>query len=261
MPTYSINKHLLPDVLKESFIEFSEDSATQDFIIQQPKKSLSFFKSIFESLLSLILPAYEVEGLLRLEPMYLLSEEQWRLLLKEKIGGVLLDVGAGQGFMTSKAKSIFKKIYTTETSHSLARRLRQQGFECFEKDLGETISFIDQRFDAISFLNVLDRCDYPLSLLKNCISLLKPNGYLLIASPLPLYPYVRKVIYNKRPRQSLPQITSEIWEECLIHFYEQVIQKNNLEVVRWTRLPYVWKGTGNSYIESFDDVVMVCRKT
>ncbi len=50
------------------------------------------------------------------------------------------------------------------------------------------------KFDVISCLNLLDRCDQPVTFLKKIKKALKPNGLLVIALVLPFKPFVE---YNK----------------------------------------------------------------
>ena len=48
----------------------------------------------------------------------------------------------------------------------------------------------DVRYDVITCLNVLDRCDRPLTLLRQMRRSLRPDGLLVVALVLPLSPYV-----------------------------------------------------------------------
>ena len=48
----------------------------------------------------------------------------------------------------------------------------------------------DVRYDVITCLNVLDRCDRPLTLLRQMRRALRPDGLLVVALVLPLSPYV-----------------------------------------------------------------------
>jgi 2-polyprenyl-3-methyl-5-hydroxy-6-metoxy-1,4-benzoquinol methylase len=46
------------------------------------------------------------------------------------------------------------------------------------------------KFDVITCLNLLDRCDRPLSLLRDLRASLKPGGRVIVALVLPFTPYV-----------------------------------------------------------------------
>ena len=47
-------------------------------------------------------------------------------------------------------------------------------------------------YDLISCLNVLDRCDCPLGMLRQIHGKLRPGGLLLLAMVLPYQPFVEK---------------------------------------------------------------------
>ena len=60
-------------------------------------------------------------------------------------------------------------------------------------DLDQNPEFINQTFDLIICLNVLDRCGSPLSLLKNIRNLIEKNKCpALISVVFPFCPYVEK---------------------------------------------------------------------
>ena len=46
------------------------------------------------------------------------------------------------------------------------------------------------KFDVITCLNLLDRCDRPLTLLRELRTALKPGGKVVVALVLPFNPYV-----------------------------------------------------------------------
>ena len=63
------------------------------------------------------------------------------------------------------------------------------------------------KFDVISCLNLLDRCDTPYTLLKQIKQALVPNGLLVVALVLPFRPFVE---YNKdnKPVEDLLNLAS-----------------------------------------------------
>ena len=46
------------------------------------------------------------------------------------------------------------------------------------------------KFDVVTCLNVLDRCDTPLSLLRSIKNVLNPDGIAVVAFVIPFSPYV-----------------------------------------------------------------------
>ena len=214
---YTVDKTLLPAELAEVFVEYAPDKETLDFLDDCRGHPHSKFILLLTFFLSFGLADYEIHGLLKLYPMHLLSSAQWMELI-DGPKDTLLDIGAGQGFVTEKAQKTFKKIFATETSSSMLKTLRKKGFVCSAQDLGTKLLPGDAKYDAIAILNVLDRCDFPLTLLKNAASLLKPDGLLLIALPLPLKPYVRTNGSKRVQKQPLPTTNDMTWENQLIFF-------------------------------------------
>lgn len=53
----------------------------------------------------------------------------------------------------------------------------------------------NRKYDMISCLNLIDRCDKPLELLQQIRDSLNPNGLVLLAVVLPFSPYVE---YSKK---------------------------------------------------------------
>ncbi len=70
------------------------------------------------------------------------------------------------------------------------------------------------KFDAISCLNLLDRCDKPITLLQTIKKSLAQNGILIVALVLPFKPYVE---YNKNNKPS----------ENLFENFEATLCKDN----------------------------------
>ncbi len=255
---YTIDKTLLPGELGNAFIEYGLDDDTEKFLDDCRRHPHSRLKLLLADLLSVFFADYEVHGMLKMYPMHLLSSAQWLQLTggpKQK----LLDVGAGQGFVTLQAKNAFKEIFVTETSRSMLKILKKHEFVVFKTDLGMELPSSNIKYDVVSILNVLDRCDFPLNMIDNAVSLLKPGGLLLIATPLPLKPYVRSARGSRPQKQPLPTINDPTWETQLNFFNEQILKKHHLEIVRFTRLPYIWKDTRPRRFTSLDDAVMVCK--
>jgi len=74
------------------------------------------------------------------------------------------------------------------------------------------------KFDVISCLNLLDRCDKPFTLLKQIKNALVHNGLLVVALVLPFNPYVE---YNKdnKPLENLLDAESFSSEDLLANLY------------------------------------------
>ena len=70
--------------------------------------------------------------------------------------GAVLDLGAGDGNVTSVMSPYFHQTYATEISRFMHSRLSKRGYELLDPfEWNRTTP--EKRFDLISLLNVLDR--------------------------------------------------------------------------------------------------------
>ncbi len=263
---YTIDTRKLPPEIAGKVVEFCCDSATAQFVEECKKTPHSRLRLLLCHFLSLALPDYEAHGLLRMFPMFLLDEHRWRALLGGEDSSCalresLLDIGAGQGFVTRYARGLFRTIVTTETSPAMAKRLRARGFACHAVDIAKYPEVLGGRkFSAVSLLNILDRCAYPLTLLARAVDCMEDDGLLIIADPLPFKPYMRGRACTVPQKEHMPVPESAVWEECLAHFIAHVLVPRGLEVVRLARLPYLYKGSNRIPCHYLDDFVVVCRR-
>jgi 2-polyprenyl-3-methyl-5-hydroxy-6-metoxy-1,4-benzoquinol methylase len=127
------------------------------------------------------------------------------------------------------------------------------------------------KFDVISCLNLLDRCENPITLLNKIRNALKPDGRLVVALVLPFKPYVE---YNSghKPKEYLfdtnkaskNETTSIVdcdlasatdkssgtcsqrkmskLNEQIKYLLDHVFEPNGFELVKFTKLPYLCEG-------------------
>jgi SAM-dependent methyltransferase len=131
------------------------------------------------------------------------------------------------------------------------------GYRCIEGDLARDHD-PNQPFDAVSLLNVLDRCDRPLSLLGAARSALEPGGLLVVALVLPYHPFVYDSGAARAPIERLP-ISSEEWELGAVEFVSLCLLPLGLEVVSLSRAPYLSGGDARAPLYELDDLIVVCR--
>ncbi len=115
-------------------------------------------------------------------------------------------------------------------------------------------------YDLISCLNVLDRCDAPLSMLKQIHSKLSPGGHLLLALVLPFQPFVESGVSQAAPSELLPISEDGNWEESVGELWDGTLKPLGFELVTVSRLPYLCEGDLNQDYYSLDDVILVLRK-
>ncbi len=256
---YEVSRESLEPALASVFVELHEDRELTDFIQYCMEHPHTLMELTLLPLLCVFMTAYEAHGVLGMYPMHLLGSAQWEMLVPQRLrGGRLLDVGAGQGFVTEYARPLFKEIVATETAKSMAVRLRARGFETCTEDITYCPElFLKKSFDVVSILNVLDRCDKPRTLLQNARSFLKDDGVLIISDPLPLSQHVRSS--SKRPIENLGADTGT-WEHCLNDFYINTVLPAGLTPILVSRLPYVYRNIKHEPCVVLDDFVMVCAK-
>jgi len=204
-----------------------------------------------------LLSDFDINGYLGTYPLFVLSTAQWRALgINPSGAGHLLDVGAGRGDVTAELGRLFDQVTAVETSRGMARRLRRQGYRVLDLDLGA--DDLDEQFDAISLLNLLDRCDRPLSLLARARQLLRPGGQLIIALVLPYRPFVYRGGRSAAPSERLP-ITKKTFEAAARDFISLALLPLGLRVQTISRTPYLSGGDSAHALYELDDLIVVAE--
>lgn len=239
------------------FVELGIDEATSLYLDGSKLVRHGRIKTFLHRSLRAFFSDFDINGWLGTYPMHVLSTAQWETLLGGRPGGRLLDVGSGRGDVTSELARLFDETITTETSKPMARRLRQRGFESWVGDL-VSMEFDEGTFDAVSLLNVLDRCERPLSLLGRARRALRPGGLLLIALVLPYRPFVYRDGVPAPPLERLP-IAAESFEDAATEFVLHGLLALGLEVIAVSRAPYLSGGDAHRALYELDDLLLVCR--
>ncbi|KAI1294674.1 Protein-L-histidine N-pros-methyltransferase [Halotydeus destructor] len=264
---YKINLDSLNDVeLQEKFMLSSCDAGTDEFLVKCHDKSDWFFTQIFHSIARTILSAFmtstSVNGFLGRGSMFVFSEDQFKKLydgLSWDSNSRVLDLGAGDGRVTEVMAKHFSEVHATEISPVMKRILAKKGYKVLDID-----KWTDEpgNYDLISCLNLLDRCDKPLTIISQIKSKLKPGGRILLALVLPFSQYVEHsgTSGNNKPSEVI-NITGSTFEEQLVTLSANVLKPNGLEVVRWTRLPYLCEGDLDLSFYWLHDVVMLLKQT
>lgn len=254
---YGADLHKL-SAIDAPFTELSLDEGTAKYIGAAEGARHGLMMTWLHRLMRGFFSDFDINGHLGTYPMHVLSEEQWRALLPET-GGRLLDVGAGRGDATSQLSTLFDQTVTTETSPAMAKRLRRMGYECILDDIARRPD-LGGPYDAVSLLNVLDRCDEPLSLLGAARGALRKGGLLLIALVLPYCPFVYDGGLTRSPRQRLP-ILSRDFEVAAAEFATTALLPLGLEIVTLSRAPYLSGGDAEHPLYELDDLIVICRAT
>ncbi|KAL1129347.1 hypothetical protein AAG570_013874, partial [Ranatra chinensis] len=113
------------------------------------------------------------------------------------------------------------------------------------------------RFDLVSCLNVLDRCDRPLTFLKDIKKSLKPEAKVIVAVVLPFKPYVETGKgWDHKPSETLT-VEGKTFEAQVNSLIANVFEPNGFTVKSWTRLPYLCQGDLHQSYYWLDDAVFV----
>ncbi len=251
--TYGCRLERLDPLLRRSFVQLAADADTRAWIddcFARPHGPLAFAA---RALARKVLSDYDANALVGIHDMRVLGTAQWRRLLgMARVGGRLLDVGAGDGHVTATLAPLFDEVVATELSGPMARRLRRRGWSCHEVDVA-TEDLPGAPFDAVAALNVLDRTARPITLVERLRTLVVPGGVVLLAVPFPLRPHVHVGPATVDPEELLP--VAEGWEAQANALVGDVFEPCGLRLRALARAPYLCRGGAARPVTFLDDAV------
>ena len=253
----------LPAGLFERFVSLDPDAETRTWLHDAVAHPHGRWRARLHAMLRRVASDHDVDGWLGTHPMQVLGPSSFRALLGVGASphGTLLDVGAGCGDVTASLGACFESVVATETSRPMVRRLQARGFEAYPVDLASCpLPGPSRVFDAVSLLNVLDRCERPRSLLHRSLAYLRPEGVVLVACPLPSRPHFDVGGHTVDPDEPL-DVRGETFEAAAASLVRDVLAPAGLEVVRWTRTPYLARGGPECPLHVLDDAVVVARRS
>ena len=98
------------------------------------------------------------------------------------MGGKILDVGCGAGYLLSLFKEMGWETYGVEVSPLAGKIAKEKGINIYEGELYET-GLIDKYFDVIVLNHSLEHMYNPTKLLLEVNKILKDDGILIIGVP------------------------------------------------------------------------------
>lgn len=230
------------------------DTDTLEFI--QSSKNISYGKHILDSLMSIFLypffGATSRNGILNRGVMFVASRDLFSKLVSfAERHNSLLDIGAGDGSVTKNMETHYSEIYVTECSAPMQYRLRTRGYHLMEINEWQKLNY-----DAVSCLNVLDRCDDPYKLLSDIFNNLKINGGLLIlAVVLPYHGLVEKS-NEWKPQPNPLKINGYSFEEQLASLIRDILMPMGYQLNMATKVPYLCSGDLNASYYSLNDALL-----
>lgn len=248
--------------IKAVFVQLFEDEETKRFISHSVEKSNSWLLQMYHSVGALFLAPFltqtDINGYLQRGSMFVFSAHHFRTLLdkggvqfqsSDKVGQSVIDIGAGDGAVTSTFKTFFDEVYATETSGQMRRRLDEKGIVVVDEINWHTT----RKFDVVTCLNVIDRCDMPISLLNSIKEALADKGLLILAMVLPFKPFVEDNTQNdNKPTEMLP-----IREDTQLIDIVRIVTNLGFTLRSWTRLPYLCEGDLRQSLYVLDDYVFL----
>lgn len=243
------------------FRELSVDAEWRAEIAEVASARHGKLRTLLQRVARIYLSDFDANALTGMYRMHLLSPGAWRRLLGEHAGGRLLDVGAGSGDVTRAIGSCFDSVEATEVSRGMARRLARRGVRCHRVDLA-ALPLDAPSFDAVSLLNVLDRCERPRQLLRHGLEALRPGGLFIVALALPYRPFFFAGPTTPEPLERLECDPGPggRWEDAVRRLIERDLLPLDLELVSFARAPYLSSGDSSKPLYELDDVVLVLTK-
>lgn len=116
----------------------------------------------------------------------------------------------------------------------------------------------EQSFDIILLFNVLDRCSDARKMIQEQLKNLKKNGLIIISLPFPIHARHGHGIQNSKQR-AFTQNKNMIFEQGASKFYEEYLQ-DTLNIVSFSRTPYMLLSPEMGKIKIFDNAIFVCQK-
>lgn len=254
---------LLGDKLQPLFVQSNLDRETKAFLKRSMEKSSWLFTQLYHSFVSTVLSPVvsrtSINGFLSRGSMFVFSSAQFQHILRvgpEWTADRLLDLGAGDGGVTQIMGPHFREVYATEISPPMKWHLQRKNYKLLGIDEWQQTGF---KYDLISCLNLLDRCDDPLALLRDIHdSLIPKTGRLIVAAVVPFQPYIEVGGQWQRPKEHL-KIKGKTWEEQVTNLSTEVFEKTGFEVEAVTRLPYLCEGDMYNDYYVLDDAVFVLK--
>ncbi len=258
--SYGCDLGRLPSELREVFVELDADVSTRAWIDRAIDAPQSRAATLARDAAARLVGLYDANALVGAFEMRVLSTAQWRRVLHPwmaRADGVLLDVGAGDGAVTSELAPLFAETITTELSAPMARRLHERGLVCHELDVALEPLPDARRFDAVALQNVLDRTAFPLRLLDRVPELLAPRGLLALAVPIPIRQALHTGPRVREPEERLPSGAAG-WEEGIGLLFERALAPRGFVPRALARAPYLCRAEPPHPLRILDDAILVC---
>ncbi|KAE8896488.1 hypothetical protein PF005_g3384 [Phytophthora fragariae] len=249
---YGVDTTLLDAALRSAFVQLDCDQETEAFL--GTCTGGSWWESLGSTILGLFYSLTDANGILGRGQMFVLSRSQVQRLLHRELpvaggGGSLLDIGAGDGNVTASLASLVDQVTTTEASAPMVAHLNARGYNSVQTcDLQHEFVQSRKPYNIISLLNVLDRADKPLTMLKEIREMLHPeSGLFLLAVVLPFSAFVEVGTQRLAPSEKLPMHGGLCADGASFEIAASLLLRNVLipagfKLRHFSRVPYLCRG-------------------
>ena len=138
---------------------------------------------------------------------------------KGMLGGRLLEVGCGYGYLLDEAKGYFDYRMGTDFSSGAVARSSEYAEKIIHGGVGE-IEEGEEHFDCIIAVEVIEHIYNPNQFIHDLYHKLKPGGYLILATP-DMGSFWRKFMQHKWVSFKLPEHVTYYDESTLTQLYEK----------------------------------------
>lgn len=250
--------------VRSKFIQLSFDGDTREFVEQSTEKSSWLGTQLWHATMRVFFgwatSKTSLNGWLNRGSMFVFSEKQFLKLIgwdSDHVADSVLDLGAGDGNVTAKFSRFFNETYVTEMSPVMRRILIRRGYQI--KDVNTWADPNDENtYSMIAALNLLDRCDRPITILRSIPKKLQKNGIVLLALVLPLSQFVESNPPHHTASEPI-DIKGGTIEEQVDSLVECVLGPLGYRLKSWTRLPYLCEGDLHQPYYWLHDVVLVLQ--
>ncbi len=104
-------------------------------------------------------------------------------LIRKFVGGNILEVGPGRGEIIENFISADNKITMIDTDEEMCKVIRERFKNSDVKILNSNISYLEEKFDTILYMDVIEHIENDIKELDQAISKLNKNGKLVIIVP------------------------------------------------------------------------------
>jgi 2-polyprenyl-3-methyl-5-hydroxy-6-metoxy-1,4-benzoquinol methylase len=118
------------------------------------------------------------------------------------IGGDLLEIGCGYGYLLDEARSFFRRRVGTEFSPQGAEIARKTAAEVFVGGVEQIPP--NAKFDCIIATQVIEHIYEPLSFVKQLVGRTRPGGHIILATP-DIGGVLRKLMRRRWPSFKVPE--------------------------------------------------------